>query len=139
MRGQKRACGGTPTRHDGERLVVVILSEPQAAVFPRNLDPEGSKLGQAIQHLLRYPAIPIDGIAINVGPGELLECLQEGLGPRLQLRVGLGRRIHDVQVESAVENPASEAPVLPLGLPRGFCDLPCLIDAREATLGFVRF
>ncbi len=134
----KRPSGRAPATHDGQSLVVLILREPEPAVFNWDLDPERADLGQAIEHLLRHPPVPVDGITINVLPGEFLQFLEERLGACLHFWIRLGEGMNEGEVQFPVIELASEAPILPFGFASGFRHLAGFLLGGEALLGVLR-
>ena len=103
---------------DRERPVVGDLRKPQPPILTRGLDPEGTHLGEAVEHLLRNPAVRVVLVAVDFLAREGLELLEECCRPILFLGVGRRRGVDEVEVEPSFEECFCEAAFFPFLLAR---------------------
>jgi hypothetical protein len=122
--------------HDRQRADVRQIREPEPAVLPRDLDAEGAELREPVEHLLRDPALSVDGVAIDVGASVTLERRQERRGPELLLGLRLGMRMDEAEVGATLEERLREAPLLPVLLACVLGDFPGFVLCRQ--LGVAR-
>ena len=73
VRREEGAGRPTPAGHDLERLRVGGLGKAETAVLPRDLDAVGAQLGESPKYVLRYPAVAVDRVAVDVGARESLD------------------------------------------------------------------
>ncbi len=134
VRGQEGAGRAAPRSHDPQGPRIRELGEAEPTVLDGGLDPERAELGEAVENLLGNPALPVDGVAVDVVARERLELLQELGGPLLLLGVRARMRVHQPQVEPALEERAREAALLPVLLACLLGDLPSLELRRQLPI-----
>ena len=121
--GDDVAVHGT---HDPHRVGVLRLVEPEAAVLLRHLDAERAALGERPHDLGRDLAVPVDAVRIHLVAQEDPQVLRPragALGDEV-VRVGIG--VDRVEPELPEKEVPDEGSPRPVGLARGFGDLPGL-------------
>ena len=88
LMGREEGPGrGAATGHQSESPVVRDLREAKPAVLARDLDSEGSQLGEPLEYRVGHPPVPVEGVAIHMLLHEVPHRLEEGRRTGLLLRV----------------------------------------------------
>ncbi len=132
MGGEQRRQRAVDRRHQLDRPHVGELRQPEAAVFPRDLDPEGAQLPQPGNNLLGDLALAVDAVRVDALPQESLESLEKRARPLHLLGILLGVGMDEIHPQLAEEQVAHEARRGPLLLARGFGNLARLVGADAA-------
>src|SRR3954447_11478905 len=114
-----------PGARQDERLVVVDLREPQAAVGLGHLHPERAQLLQAGDDVIGDAGVALDAQRVDVLDEEGAQTLEERLALLDGRRILLGLRVDEVELEVPEEQPLAEARELPVALARLLGYLPC--------------
>ena len=117
VRAEQRANRRVPVGGDRQRLAVVHLRQPQAAVLRRDLHPECADPLQRVHHVVGDLRLAFDRERVGLRH-ENLPKLGEETFPLLDLlRIQLRLRMDQIETKIAQEQLLAEARQLPLRLP----------------------
>jgi hypothetical protein len=96
-----------------QRPVIVDSRQAEPAVLPRNLDAEGAKGLQPVDHLVADPRLPLDPMTVDLRLTELAQPRQELFTRTREIRVDVRQRIDEIEPEPAEEQLLAEAGPVP--------------------------
>src|SRR3712207_580535 len=130
VRRQQRRDRRVPRAGQGQRSVVVDLTQPQPPVLLGDLHAEGAQVLEALDDLRGDLRLALDAAPIDAFGEEGAEALEERLARVHHGRIELWLRVDQVEAEIAEEEFLAERRLGPLSLAAGFGNLLRLFVGR---------